>query len=102
MTSYTSYIDRIKVKQEENYSDICESVYVVFTRTDDDINFSIGKDIPLSLPNYDDFIPFIDLTQAQVIGWIESTQEYMNMKDSVDMSYTNYFEEKNKIKVLVN
>jgi len=102
MTTYSSYIDRIKVKQEENYSDVCESAYVVFTRTDDDTNFSIGKDIALSVPNFDNFIQFNDLTQAQVIQWIESTQEYLDMKESVDTSYTNYFEEKNKIKTLVN
>jgi hypothetical protein len=101
MTTYSSYIERIKVKQEENYADICESVYVVLVRTDEDANFSVGKDIELLSPDYDNFIPFNELTQAQVIEWVENTQEYINMKNIVDNAYASYFEEKNSIKVLV-
>ena len=100
MTTYSSYIERIKVRQEENYSDICESVYIVFIRSDNDMNFSIGKDIELSPPDYNNFIQFSNLTQQQVLQWVETTPEYAEMKEFVDNSYTKYMEKRNAIKTL--
>lgn len=90
MVEYTFAFDRVIVEPGDT-TDIVTNIYVVVVAkfVEDDLQFSIGKNIVLGLPQ-EIIIPFEELTYETVLSWVENTDDVNNMKAELNKMHSEY------------
>lgn len=81
--SYTTQINSVKVKDIGEIKDVVKQVNFVLTGTEDSQIFELPNSIILDDPNPNSFVPFANLTQAIVEGWIEAHPQLPSMKSHI-------------------
>ena len=71
-TTYTWTIDGIRTLQEPQPNYVVEVAWSL-SGVDGNYGASYGARTILSVPQDSAFIPYADLTEAEVIGWVQST-----------------------------
>lgn len=72
---YNIEITRTRVKNEGDLSDVIREVDFILTGTDRGCSFQLPVTLKFDAPDSDNFIPFEDLSKAEVENWIWSKDE---------------------------
>lgn len=70
--NFTISINGIKVGNIDNLTDVIKRVDFTVTGTKDSTSFSLPQSIELDNPQANSFVPFEQVTEADVISWIEA------------------------------
>lgn len=71
-TTFTTTIMSLRAADQEDLEDVVTDVDLVVHVEDGDVKFSTSRTVPMAEVDPTDFTPFADLTEEQVLGWVES------------------------------
>lgn len=72
---YTVEITRTRVKNEGTLADVVREVDFTLTGTDRGCSFQLPVTLKFDAPDSENFIPFEDLSKAEVENWIWSKED---------------------------
>jgi hypothetical protein len=72
---YTTKVNGVRVANEDGLTDVVKEVDVTITGTDSGCEFALPVTIKLTAPEAAAFTPFADVTETQVVGWVEAQDE---------------------------
>ena len=81
MILYTTNITSVKTYNTDTMQNIIKEVNWVLEGTEGDISFNNAGTSKLLSPA--DFIPFSEVTEQQLIEWVEQSPEYLSAKEHV-------------------
>lgn len=76
--SFTYTIDAIRTATVGDMSDVVKYIEFTVKGEQDNKSFELPQKMELSDPQAQSFIPFADLTQEEVVNWIENSFENLN------------------------
>jgi hypothetical protein len=77
MTTFTTTINRVKTANVNNLEDVVRQVDFTVEGALEGKTFSIGSTMKLDDPDPQTFISFNNLTETQVIAWLDSNTSVM-------------------------
>lgn len=81
---YTIKVNSVRVANEGGLTDIVKEVDVTITGADSGCEFALPVTIKLTAPEAAAFTPFAEVTEAQVVGWVEAQDERLQpIKDHI-------------------
>lgn len=81
---YTTKVNSVRVANEDGLTDVVKEVDVTITGADSGCEFALPVTIKLTAPEAAAFTPFADVTEAQVVGWVEAQEERVQpIKDHI-------------------
>lgn len=69
---FNTTINGIRASNTESLTDVVRIVDFTITGTEAGMSFSISASTELSAPDPESFIPLTELTEADVLGWVEA------------------------------
>jgi hypothetical protein len=83
MTNFTTTIDAMYTVPASNSDYVISAIFTV-TGVDGNNSFSIGSNLQFSLTDeVKDFIPYTNLTEATVLGWVEASGQLPALQASI-------------------
>lgn len=70
--SYNYKVNTVRVTTQEDLTDVVKEIEVNVTGVDGEATFSLPVVVKLSAANANSFTSFEDLTEEQIVSWIES------------------------------
>lgn len=81
---YTTKVNGVRVSNEDGLTDVVKEVDVTITGSDSGCEFALPVTIKLTAPEAATFTPFADVTETQVVGWVEAQDERVQpIKDHI-------------------
>lgn len=81
---YATKVNGVRVANEDGLTDVVKEVDVTITGTDSGCEFVLPVTIKLTAPDASAFAPFPDVTERQVVGWVEAQDERVQpIKDHI-------------------
>ena len=74
---YSSKINSVRVKAEGDLADVVKEVDISYTGTDGDCSFTLPCTIKLPSPEAETFTAFADLTEEQIVSWVEAQDDML-------------------------
>ena len=75
--------------QEDGLNDVVKNVHYRYQATDGTYNAEIYGSMACEKPSEQDFTAYPDLTEADVIGWLEAGLKVEDLKESLDKQIEN-------------
>lgn len=75
---FNTTINGIRAFSTEELTDVVRIVDFTITGTESGMSFSISASTELTAPDPENFIPLADLTEADVLGWVEAKSTMMD------------------------
>jgi hypothetical protein len=85
MITYSYKVDSIRTANVGDLQNVIKQVNYTATGTESDKSFSLPGKVVLDDPNPESFINFENLTESQVIAWIEERPENLGIKNHIKL-----------------
>jgi len=93
MIVYSIKIDGVKTKTVGSLANVVKQVNYTVTGTDGDATFSLPNKVTLDDPDPQGFVNFGNLTEAQVVAWVEARPELIPVKAHIELVVNKMVEE---------
>lgn len=70
--TYTTHITAVRVASQEDLEDVVKEVDVTVTGANGAVTFTLPTTVAMGPADPEAFTPFSDLTEAQLLAWVEA------------------------------
>jgi hypothetical protein len=83
--SYTFKVNGVRVREQNDLTDVIKEVDIMIIGQQDTIMFSMPHTMKLTDPDASNFTPYTSLTENTIVSWVESLPEINDIKRHIEM-----------------